>query len=99
MTETEAPGSTASLVARRHNLHSSLLFRWRRAALGATRVREAPSAPAFVPLTLPGPVDPPLPVSVGGTIEIELAGGHRLRVEGSVDAAVLRVVIEALVGR
>lgn len=97
--ETEAPGATVSVVARRHNLHSSLLFRWRRAALGAARVREAPSAPVFVPLTLPGPADPPLPVLAGGTIEIELAGGHRLRVEGTIDAVVLRGVIEALVGR
>lgn len=97
--ETASPGATVSVVARRYNLHSSLLFRWRRAALGATRVREAPSAPAFVPLTLPGPVDPPLPVPAGGTIEIELAGGHRLRAEGTIDAAVLRGVIEALVGR
>ena len=97
--ETEAPGATVSVVARRHNLHSSLLFRWRRAALGTARVREAPPAPAFVPLALPGPVDPPLPAQPVGTIEVELAGGHRLRTEGMVDAAVLRGVIEALVGR
>ena len=97
--ETEAPGATVSVVARRHNLHSSLLFRWRRAALGVARVREAPPTPAFVPLALPGPVDPPLPVQPVGTIEVELAGGHRLRAEGMVDAGVLRGVIEALVGR
>ena len=97
--ETEAPGATVSVVARRHNLHSSLLFRWRRAALGAARVRQATPAPAFVPLALPGPVDPPLPVQPVGTIEIELAGGHRLRAEGTIDAALLRGVIEALVSR
>jgi len=32
-------------------------------------------------------------------IEIELAGGRRLRVDGSVDAAALRQVIEVLEGR
>ena len=97
--ETEVPGATVSVMARRYNLHSSLLFRWRRAALGTARVREAPPAPAFVPLALPGPIDPPLPVQPVGTIEVELAGGHRLRAEGMVDAALLRGVIEALVGR
>ena len=97
--ETEAPGATVSVVARRHNLHCSLLFRWRRAALGAARVREAPPTPAFVPLALPRPADPPQTAPPVGTIEIELAGGHRLRAEGSVDAAVLRGVIETLIGR
>lgn len=97
--ETEAPGATVSVVARRHNLHSSLLFRWRRDALGAASVREAPSVPAFVPLSLPGPADPPSPAPPVGTIAVELAGGHRLRAEGAVDAAVLRGVIEALIGR
>jgi transposase len=97
--ETEAPGATVSVVARRHNLHSSLLFRWRRAALGVARVREAPPTPAFVSLALPRPADPPSSAPPGGTIEIELAGGHRLRAEGSVDAAVLRGVIETLIGR
>ncbi|MDX7953990.1 transposase [Lichenihabitans sp. Uapishka_5] len=97
--ETEAPDVTVSVVARRHNLHSSLLFRWRRTALGAAQIREASPAPAFVPLALPEPIDPPLPVQPVGTIEVELAGGHRLRAEGMVDAALLRGVIEALVGR
>ena len=39
--------------------------------------------------------------SVGwtGSIEIEVAGGHRVRAERGVDPAVLRCVIDALVGR
>jgi hypothetical protein len=32
-------------------------------------------------------------------IELELAGGHRLRADASIDIAVLRGVIEVLVGR
>ena len=53
----------------------------------------------FVPLALPGPVDALQPAPAAGTIEIELAEGHRLRVEGTVDPSVLRGVIKALVGR
>ncbi len=37
--------------------------------------------------------------AAASVIEIELAGGHRLRADASVDAALLRSVIEALVGR
>ena len=93
--ETEAPGETVPVVARRHNLHSSLIVRWRRDALRSARVREAPPPPAFVPLPCRGLwIQQPV-----GTIEVELAGGQRLRAEGTVDAAVLRGVIEALVGR
>ena len=115
--EVEEPGATVSMVARRHNLHSSLLFRWRRATLAKTSAAggasQGPrpaqqdrvacgglsSAPVFIPLALPGPADPPQPTPAVGVIEIELASGHRLRTEGNVDAAVLRGVIEALVGR
>jgi transposase len=97
--EAEEPGATVSMVARRHNLHSSLLFRWRRDTLAKTSAAGLSSAPVFIPLALPGPADPPQPTLAVGVIEIELASGHRLRTEGNVDAAVLRGVIEALVGR
>jgi transposase len=97
--EAEEPGATVSMVARRHNLHSSLLFRWRRDALAETGTADVSSQPTFIPLALPGPVDPARPVPVAGTIEIELAGGHRLRAKGNVDAGVLRSVLEALIGR
>ena len=97
--EADEPGATVSMVARRHNIHSSLLFRWRRDALDGERAVASFSTPAFVPLALPGPVGSPPPASTVGTIKIDVAGGHRLRIEGSVDAEVLRGVIEALVGR
>lgn len=97
--EVEEPGATVSMVARRHNLHSSLLFRWRRSALATTGAANVSPPPAFIPLALPGPIDPPPPTPAVGTIEIDLAGGHRLRTEGPVDAAVLRGVIAALIGR
>lgn len=97
--EADEPGATVSMVARRHNLHSSLLFRWRRDALAKAGAADVSSQPAFIPLALPAPIDPPQPTPVTGTIEIELIGGHRLRTEGHVDAAVLRGVIAALIGR
>ena len=100
--ETELPGATVSEVARRHHLHSSLLFRWRRHGLAGRDDAAAPvkaaAQPTFVPLALAGPVDPPSSASEG-VIEIDLAGGHRLRARGRVDAAVLGSVVAALVER
>jgi transposase len=100
LAEAKNPATTVSAIARRHGLTPSLLFRWRREALDAERAAALPQQPAFVPLCLPGPV------STGscerkqpGMIEIELATGHRLRADASVDIGVLRTLIEALAGR
>lgn len=52
LAEAAAPGGTVSSVARRHEVHASLVFRWRRAARAAERAAAAPPRPAFVPLAL-----------------------------------------------
>src|SRR5947207_1179650 len=70
-------------------------FRWRR-ELGPAR-RSAEAKPAFVAVGLPAPVG--TAVGNGGLIEIELAGGRRVRVAGAVDVVALRRVIEVLDGR
>jgi transposase len=89
-----------SAVARRHGLTPSLVFRWRREFWDEEQAAALPVEPAFVPLALPAPVGPaPETRSPPGVIEIELAGGHRLRADTTVDPALLRGVIEALVGR
>jgi transposase len=100
--ECEVGALSVSAVARKHNIAPSLLFRWRREFAAQ---RRAPSNPEFVPLALParsaaeGPAPAKTPVANGGLIEIELVGGRRLRVDGSVDAVALRRVIEVLEGR
>ena len=97
VTEAAEPGATVSMVARRHAIHSSLLFRWRRNARARERAVTSSSAPSFMPVALPAPAD--LPRHTSGTIKIDLAGSHCLLVEGPVDLIVLRSVIDALVGR
>lgn len=89
-----ATTTTISAVARRHGVHASLLFRWRRAAERAKQ--QIP--PTFVPLALPAPTTPS-PAAAAGLIEVELAGGHRVRVEPGADPALLRNVIATLLGR
>ena len=98
--ETGEPGTTISAVARRHGVQPSLLFRWRRDILDQERAAAQPPQPAFVPLLLPSSATAaPVERTASSVIEIELAGGHRLRADASVDVTLLCRVIEALVGR
>jgi transposase len=84
------PGVVASAVARRAGIHVSQLFRWRHELCGARR-----SVAAFTPVAVLSETVPRVP---GGLIEIELAGGVRLRITGTVDAQTLSTAIATLAG-
>jgi transposase len=96
--ETEA--ASVSSVARKHGAATSLVFRWRREAGLAGKKNPRKAAQAFVPVALPA-LTQAAPVVGGdrGLIEIELAGGRRIRVTGPVEPEVLRRVIAVLEGR
>ena len=97
----EAQRTTGSIsaVARRHGITPSLLFRWRRELLQQERSVERPPAPAFVPLALPSPAEPPhSPPANGGVVEVEWAGG-RVRIVGPVDLATVVAVLGIVAGR
>lgn len=102
--EAAEPGMSVSLVARRHGVSPSLLFRWRQ-LLSADRSR--PVATGLVPMRIAddgmdsGP--PPQASSnehpdgdAGGLIEIVLTDGRRVRVDQRVDPSALRRVLAAL---
>jgi transposase len=93
----EAETASASAVARRHGISASLVFRWRRELRGSP----APGPEAgFVPLLLPKPAEPASEAAAsGGVIEIVLADGVRLRVEGLVETQALKRVLAAFQGR
>lgn len=113
--ECEAPGSSVSIVARRHDLNANLLFTWRRQL--AQEQSECGPEPTFVPAVVapPNEVHPLDPAIQGqpehrhsikdgsgrrtGVIEIVLAGGRRVIVEERVSAAALARVIGVLEGR
>jgi transposase len=83
-------------VARRHGISPSLLFRWRR-ELSEGEQTPAPGSATFIPVALPAPAMDRAPQSERcGIIEIELAGGRRIRVDGSVDVKVLKRVVDLL---
>lgn len=98
LAEVDAPGGSVSEVARRHGLHTSLLFRWRR-DLGTKPAPPSSSGPppAFVPLTLAAlsPAAPPSPARAD-VIEIVLTSGRIVRVGSAIDVSALRRLLDAL---
>jgi transposase len=110
--ESEAAGSSVSIVARRHDLNANMLFTWRR----EFRQREAGAdvdQAAFIPAIIATgevgagpPAAAPRELRTGvedgsarrlsGLMEIVLAGGSRVVVDRDVSAAALARVIGVL---
>lgn len=110
VTECDAPGSSVSLVARRHDLNTNMLFTWRRqlrerqrgaGELSFVPAVIAPQEPAGVrPAETPGEPQPGLVVTSPSRppcrIEIVLSDSRRIIVDEGVSAAALARVIGVL---
>jgi transposase len=97
LAEVDAPGGSVSEVARRHALHTSLLFRWRRELRRRTASAPGSPTPSFVPVRLPPPSVPaPQAPARSGSIEVVLVGGRTIRVGADVDTVTLLRIVEAL---
>lgn len=100
--ELDAAGASVSEVSRRHGIHTSLLFRWRR-ELASPRA-SAPTARSqlavFLPMTVSAPMPPQLPPKASlpapARIEIQLTNGRVMRVDASVDTDALVLIVAAL---
>ena len=102
--ESFEPGASVSVVARRHDVNTNLLFTWRRRY--GTEVQGSGGSAMFVPavITNDGPPEAAAPMkaapgSIAGRMEIELPGGCRLIAGNDVDTVVLGRVIRALLHR
>lgn len=103
----ESETAPVSVVARRHGVAVSLVFRWRRqAGLPGKRAGSKKTDAVFVPVMLMAPPAPEAPLETSrvqapdsGMIEIELASGRRVRLSGPVDVQALKRVIAVLEGR
>ena len=94
--QTAAPGVSVAQVARRYAVNANMVFKWLRDPRYAPG-REASSSdvPTFLPVeiveqnrnTVMPPAPEPAPTT--GMIEIDLAGGHRMRISGSYDPEAL----------
>ena len=89
--ETLAPGASVSVVARRHDVNSNQLFRWRRQLLPKAVVESG----AMVPVEIAPDDGRPRPAREG-VIEIAFGCGARVRLRGEVSSETLRQVIELL---
>jgi transposase len=96
--ESLEPGASVSVVARRHDLNSNLLYTWRR-QMGALASPAAGAVTGFMPAAITGPLAPtssPAEAVLAGRMEIALASGDRVIVGADVDAAALARVIKVL---
>ena len=96
-----APGIRIQDLARRNGICASLIYRWRREqAVSAAPAQLVPVRIASENPPRIAPVPPPRAEPAGGSglIEIELAGGVRVRVGEDVSLPALRRVIAALRG-
>ena len=90
--ETLEPGSSVSIVARRHDMNANQLFQWRRQLLA----KSPASGSALLPVEIVPERGHDRLAANGGSIEIEFGNGARLRVRGAVTPEMLRQVIDLL---
>ena len=99
--QTMAPDVSVAQVARRYALNANMIFKWLRDARYAPgSAQGAVDTPCFLPVEIVGRarLEESRPVKTDGQIEIEIAGGHRLRVSGSYDPEALARLIRGLSG-
>ncbi len=90
--ETQVPGASVSIVARRHDVNSNQLFRWRRHLLPKAVVESG----AMLPVAVAADEGRPRRPDPDGMIEIVFGCGARVRLRGEVSSEPLRQVIELL---
>ncbi len=103
--QTTVPGVSVAQVARRYALNANLIFKWLRDPRFAPDPdATATEGPLFLPVeVIEHSVREDAPASgdaqgPGGTIEIDLAGGHRMRINGRYDPEALARLIRGLSG-
>jgi transposase len=90
--ETQVPGASVSVVARRHDVNSNQLFRWRRQVLPKAVVESG----AMVPVAVAADEGRPRRTDRDGVIEIAFGCGARVRLRVEVSSETLRQVVELL---
>ena len=100
--QTTAPGVSVAQVARRYAANANMVFKWLRDPRYAPETTAVAATPAFLPVEIIDHVrkddlvvtsEPTRPQEL---IEVELAGGHRMRITGSYDPEALARLIRGL---
>lgn len=93
--QTTAPGVSVAQVALRYTVNANLVFKW----LRDPKYRPAPgtgpeeAGSRFLPVEIVAEMKAP---AADNCIEIDLAGGHRMRISGSYDPEALARLIRGL---
>jgi len=104
--ETLLAGSSVARVAQRHGVNANQVFQWRRLYQSGLLGRTPEHAVKLLPVSVTedaAPAKPEqveaatsLPVVAAGSIHIELRKGVRVSLEGTVDPALVRAVLQSL---
>jgi transposase len=99
--QTRAPGVSVAQVARRHALNANPIFKWLKDPRFAP-VAAAEAAPVFLPVEVREDDAPTAPTArpadgPHGRVQIVLATGHRMTVEGPFDGEAAAQLLRALV--
>ena len=98
--QTTAPGVSVAQVARRYAVNANLIFTWLRDPRYAPGPASAPppsEEARFLPVEIVAETMSALEAPAAKNhIEIELAGGHRMRISGSYDPEALARLIRGL---
>jgi transposase len=86
------PGASVSAVARGAGIHPSQLYGWRRQLC-----RQGVEAPGFAAVRVMADA-PSVGLAGAGVIEIEFAGGARMRITGAAEPATVTAAVRALSG-
>ena len=99
--QTTARDISVAQVARWYAMNANLIFAWLRdARFAPEEAQAAADAPCFLPVEIVAHVhrEDERHTKSDGQIEVELAGGHRLRISGSYDPEALARLIRGLSG-
>ena len=88
LAEAFAPGAIVADVSRRLNVATSLIYQWRRQAMGS---------PGFVPAVIVNEGEGRrAPASASAVIVVELGGGARVSIGASASASLVMAALKAL---
>ena len=95
--QTTAPSVSVAQVALRYTVNANLIFKWLRDPKYRPGTVSEQRGLRFLPVEIvkEAPVTGPIPAAENH-IEIELAGGHRMRISGSYDPEALTRLIRGL---
>ena len=98
--QTVTPGVSVAQVARRYAVNANMVFKWLRDPRYSPEAASVPSLSEevrFLPVDIVAEAKAPAAtLAAASHIEIELAGGHRMRISGNYDPDALARLIRGL---